>query len=81
MEDISTPFPLALTSVPLPPAVVPVAPAGGRRKGKGGTQAQSLFAKGVPSYFHLTEAKDQEKESDLGEIRRASRRKRGQARV
>ncbi|PVG03126.1 hypothetical protein CPB86DRAFT_772065 [Serendipita vermifera] len=81
MEDISTPFPLALTSVPLPPAAVPVAPTGGRRKGKGGAQAQSLFAKGVPSYFHLTEAKDQEKESDLGEIRRASRRKRGQARV
>jgi hypothetical protein len=80
IEDISTPFPLALTTVALPPSTAPVAPVGGRRKGKGGAQAQSLFAKGVPSYFHLQEAKEPEKDSDLGEIRRASKRKRGVAR-
>lgn len=79
IEDISTPFPLALTSTPLPPTVTPAPPVGGRRKGRGVAQAQSLFAKNIPSFYHLTEAKESEKEMDLGDIRRASKRKRGVA--
>lgn len=77
IEDIVSPFPLALSSMQLP-TQPPVAAVGtGRRKGKGITQAQALAAKGAPSYSHLTEAKESEKDMDLGDIRRASKRKRG----
>ena len=80
IEDITTPFPLALSTVPLPPSAVPAPPVGGRRKGKGVTHAQSLFSKGVASFWHLTEAKEGEKDTDLGEIRKASKRRRNIAR-
>jgi len=66
--------------VPLPPAAAPPPPVGGRRKGKATTQGQMLFNKGLPSYFHLTEAKEGERDTDLGEIRKASKRRRNIAR-
>ncbi|KAG8835335.1 hypothetical protein FRC18_000672 [Serendipita sp. 400] len=75
IEDIATPFPLALSAMQLPPPPTPAGPPAGRRKGKGAGQAQSLFAKGVASYAHLTEAKESERDMDLGEIRRVSKRK------
>ncbi|CAG7846922.1 SubName: Full=Related to centrosomal protein ATPase-Laccaria bicolor {ECO:0000313/EMBL:CCA71380.1} [Serendipita indica DSM 11827] len=80
VDDITTPFPLALSSVQLPPPLTPAPPVGGRRKGKGGGQAQALIAKGLPSWHHLTEVKESEKDMDLGEIRRAAKRKRGNVR-
>jgi len=95
VEEIPSPFPLALTSMvlPPPPTIGPttntgntaIAGGGGKRgKGKGGVPKEGGNAGGAPQrpvwFPHtLSSARDNEVDLDLGDIRRASKRKRGAA--
>jgi len=95
VEDLPSPFPLPLTSSHLPhgsssgapvlggalSAAGGVAPNGGGRrrpKGGGGHQGQTLGVLGKSMQI-LNSTKDNDLESDLGEIRRGNKRRRATA--
>lgn len=74
VDELPSPFPLPLTSSSLPNGY---ATSGGQRKRNkgGGVQPQALTGLGK-AIQQLTASKELEVESDLGEIRRGSKRRR-----
>jgi hypothetical protein len=77
VDELPSPFPLPLTATSLPNTAGGNASGnGGRRRPKGGFQVQAIGGLGK-SGASLTGCKETEVDSDLGEIRRAKRRRGG----
>ncbi|TFK25109.1 hypothetical protein FA15DRAFT_668811 [Coprinopsis marcescibilis] len=82
VDEIPSPFPLALTATSAPSngaaaASAPTGTTNGRRRQKGGAGHQNQAVGGLgKSIAMLCASKDHEIESDLGDIRRGSKRRR-----